>query len=133
MAMLRAYLIEATYDWMVDHSLTPHILVDSDYEEVIVPKDHIDEDGKILLNISQEAVKDIHFNDEQIRFDATFSGHEMQLAIPFEAVLELYAIETQQGLYAREFGYGMSVNEGESDDDVNPPGRPKGGSSLHLV
>ena len=136
MAMLRAYLIEATYDWVLDHNLTPYLLVDTEYEGVLLPKNHIDEDGKILLNVSPDAIERFHCGNQFIRFDATFDGEIMSLQIPVEAVLELYAGETSQGLYAREFGYGIDVNEGSSDDEVNPPStKAQKGSSggLHLV
>lgn len=135
MAMLRAYLIEPVYDWIIDHNLTPYLLVDSEYDGVILPENYIDDDGKILLNISPEAIERFDCDDYYIRFDATFDGEIMSLQIPVEAVLELYAGETSQGLYAREFGYGIDIYEGETENDVNPPkGKPKqGGSGLRLV
>ncbi|WP_116964780.1 ClpXP protease specificity-enhancing factor SspB [Fastidiosibacter lacustris] len=135
MAMLRAYLIEATYDWMLDHNLTPYLLVDSEYENMILPENHVDEDGKILLNISPEAIEHFGCDDQFVRFDATFDGEMMSLQIPVEAVLELYSGETSQGLYAREFGYGIDVNEGNSEEEVNPPKckSQKGSGGLHLV
>ncbi|WP_440992654.1 ClpXP protease specificity-enhancing factor SspB [Cysteiniphilum litorale] len=134
MAMLRAYLVEATYDWMIDHDLTPYLLVDTEYEGVILPESHIDEDGKMLLNIAPEAIERFDCDYQFIRFDATFDGEVMSLQIPVEAVLELYAGETAQGLYAREFGYGIDVNEGD-DNDVNPSknSAQKGSGGLHLV
>lgn len=135
MAMLRAYLIEATYDWLVDHNFTPYLLVDTEYQGVEVPESHIDDDGKILLNLSPEAVVNFHCDDKKIQFDATFDSEIMSLAIPIEAVLELYASETSQGLYAHEFGYGIEVNEGKNDDDVDPDKKPSHDSpgGLHLV
>lgn len=135
MVMLRAYLIEATYDWIIDHNLTPYLLIDTEYDDVVLPKTHIDEDGKILLNIDPEAIENFYCDDHFIRFDATFDGKIKALQIPVEAVLELYAGETSQGLCARQFGYGIDVNEGSSDDDLNPPrvNSKKGNSGLHLL
>ena len=133
MSMLRAYIVEATYDWLVDHNFTPYLLVDTEYEEVLVPKEHIDDDGKILLNVSPEAVNNFHCDNTKISFDATFNGEMMSINIPIEAVLELYSGETSQGLYAKEFGYGLSINEGESDDDINPPSSTDKDSGLRLV
>ncbi|MFZ9034698.1 MAG: ClpXP protease specificity-enhancing factor SspB [Francisellaceae bacterium] len=138
MAMLRGYLIDAAYEWMIDHGFTPYMLVDTEYDGVVVPEEYIDDDGKILLNMSSDAITDYSCNDDSIEFNATFDSIPMTVSIPFESVLELYAGETAQGLYAREFGYGITVNEGESDDDVNPPNQnsksaPKGNGGLHLV
>lgn len=44
----------------------------------------------------------------------------MSVNIPMEAVLEVFSKETEQGIYAREFGYGINVNEGEDDETANP-------------
>lgn len=135
MAMLRAYLIEATYDWITEHSFTPYLLVDTEYDKVILPKKCIDEDRKILLNVSPEAINNFYCNDQFITFDATFNGILETIQVPVEAVLELYANETSQGLYAREFGYGMDVNEGD-DTNSNPPLKKKDNDDkgkLHLI
>lgn len=137
MAMLRAYLVEATYDWLVDHNFTPYVLVDTEYRGVEVPTNHIDEDGKILLNLSPEAVINFRCDDKRIQFDATFDGDVVSLQIPVEAIIELYSNETSQGLYAHEFGYGIEVNEGKNDDDIDPDkassNNNKGGGGLHVV
>lgn len=120
MAMLRSYLVKATYNWLVDHDFTPYVLVDTEYEGVVVPTNYVDEDKKILLDLSPQVIQNVNINDTQITFDATFNGELMSLVIPVEAILEVFSRETEQGLYAREFGYGISVNEGEDDESVNP-------------
>lgn len=135
MAMLRGYLVDATYQWLVDHKFTPYLLVDTEYDGINVPKEYIDEDGKILFDISPNAIESYAIDDEKLSFDATFSGVFYNVTVPIEAILEIFAQETAQGLYAREFGYGITVNEGETDDDVNPPSihdkhRGKGGLTL---
>ncbi len=120
MAMLRSYIVKSTYNWLVDHGFTPYILVDTEYDNLTVPTNYIDEDSKILLDLSPEAIDNINFTDTEITFDATFDGEFMSLVIPIEATLELFSKETEQGLYAREFGYGININEGEDDDSINP-------------
>ncbi|GAB4222500.1 MAG: ClpXP protease specificity-enhancing factor [Francisella sp.] len=120
MAMLRAYIIKATYNWLIDHGFTPYILVDTEYEGVIVPENYIDEDKKILLDLSPKAIKDLVIDDSHISFLATFDGEPISISIPMESVLELFAKETEQGMYAREFGYGIDINEGEDDESINP-------------
>ncbi|QIV94920.1 transcriptional regulator MglB [Allofrancisella frigidaquae] len=120
MAMLRAYIIKATYNWLVDHGFTPYVLVDTEYDGVIVPTNYVDEDNKILLDLSLQAIQNLHIDDQKISFDATFDGQSMSVVIPIESVLEVFSRETEQGIYAREFGYGINVNEGEDDDSVNP-------------
>jgi len=120
MAMLKSYISKATYEWIIDHSFTPYILVDSEYDGVSVPKDSIDDDGKILLDLSTNAIQNLFFSDTRITFDATFAGDFMNIVIPIESVLEIFANETEQGMYAREFGYGLNINEGDSEEMLNP-------------
>ncbi len=120
MAMLRAYIVRATYDWLVDHGFTPYVLIDTDYDGVTVPTNYIDEDKKILLDLSPQAIQNLNIDDNHIAFEATFDGEPMSVNIPMEAVLEVFSKETEQGIYAREFGYGINVNEGEDDETANP-------------
>lgn len=120
MAMLRAYVVKATYNWLVDHGFTPYILVDTEYESVVVPNNYIDEDNKILLDLSPQAIQNLEIDDNHISFDATFDGEPISINIPIESVLEVFSKETEQGMYAREFGYGLNINEGEDDEAVNP-------------
>jgi len=121
MSMLRSYIVKATYDWLVDHNFTPYLLVDTEYDGVNVPTNYIDEDGKILLDLSPQAIQNITFPDTKISFDATFDGEFMTVVVPIESILELFSKETEQGMYAREFGYGIKINEGDDDDSINPP------------
>lgn len=120
MAMLRSYIVKATYSWLTDHGFTPYMLVDTEYDDVTVPENYIEEDGKILLDLSPQAIQNLHISDNQVTFDATFDGEFMSIVIPTEAILELFSKETEQGIYAREFGYGINVNEGEDEESTNP-------------
>ena len=120
MAMLKAYVVKATYDWLVDHGFTPYLLVDTEYDGITVPTNYIDEDKKILLDLSPQAIENIAITDNHIKFDATFDGEAMSLVIPIESVLEMFSKETEQGMYAREFGFGIDINEGEDNISVNP-------------
>lgn len=120
MAMLRAYIVRATYDWLVDHGFTPYVLIDTEYDDVTVPTNYIDEDKKILLDLSPQAIQNLNIDDNHIAFEATFDGEPLSVNIPMEAVLEVFSKETEQGIYAREFGYGINVNEGEDDETANP-------------
>ena len=142
MAMLRSYLIDAGYRWLVEHDLTPYLLVDAEYDGVVVPEDFVEDDGKIVLNCAPGAIRDYECNHQAVTFRASFNGEVMNIYVPLDAVLGLYAEEAGQGLYMREDGYGIMVNEGDSEqerdpqpaDDPHPspaPGRGKGG--LHLV
>ena len=142
MARLRAYLAEATYDWIVDQGFTPYFLVDAEIEGVEVPFDYVEQD-KIVLNAAPEAVQYLDFAEGYIGFQASFSGSAMQVFIPDDALLAIYARETNQGIYAREGSLGMMVNESETEADLDPnppepptdgkPNNPRNTIGLHVV
>jgi len=136
MARLRAYLVRTTYEWLVEHDLTPYLLVDAEQEGVEVPREYV-ENGKIVLNASPIAVRNMQLDNDFVGFEASFSGYSQQLFMPVSAVLAVYARETGQGVYAREEGHGMLVNEGETDGDLDPHGdkKPtkKGTGGLRIV
>lgn len=124
----RPYLIRALYEWLLDNELTPHLLVDAEQENVLVPVQFV-EDGRIVLNINPSAVLNLELGNDFISFNARFGGKETEVIIPPEAVL---------GIYARENGRGMLFPDevGESDDnpdDTDPPKPPKGKPSLKVV
>lgn len=114
MTALKPYLIRAIYEWIVDNNLTPHLLVDAGFPGVVVPVDFV-EDGKIVLNIRPEAVQGLVLGNEEIQFNARFSGKAMHLIVPGKAVL---------AIYARENGKGM-VFEPEDGEDAPPPPAPE--------
>lgn len=124
MARLRPYLLKATQQWLVEHDLTPYLLVDAEQEHVVVPKDHI-KNGRIVLNLSPIAVKHLVIDHEGISFEASFGGISQQLFVPINAVIALYSRETGHGIYEREEGIGLMVNEGETEHDLDPRPTPK--------
>jgi len=116
----RPYLIRALYEWIVDNNLTPHLLVDAEEEGVEVPQQFVQE-GRIVLNISPEAVHDLHMGNDLIEFSARFGGIEMDVCTTPRAVL---------GIYARENGRGMLFPEDDQDNeppDSPTPPKPGGG------
>ncbi len=86
----RPYLIRALNEWLLDNNLTPHILVDANAEDVKVPSQFIN-DGKIVLNISPVAVKDLQISNDIIKFSARFSGKTYHISVPVGTVLAIYA------------------------------------------
>jgi len=121
MSSNRPYLIRALYEWLVDNRQTPYFLVDAEREDTVVPRDFV-EDGRIVLNLSPNAVRDLDLGNELIHFSARFSGQAMEVMVPPDAVL---------GVYSRENGQGMLFPETESPEDdgdePEPPQPPRGG------
>jgi stringent starvation protein B len=104
MTSSRPYLLQAIHDWLTDNKLTPYLLVDAEYEDVYVPVEYI-QDGKIILNISYSAVQMLDIQSDCITFHARFSGKPMDIYIPMDAALALYAMENGKGMVFPEEAY----------------------------
>ena len=107
----RPYIIRALYEWIVDNGCTPYLLVDANLERVLVPDEYV-ENGKIVLNVSPSAVRDLSLGNEEITFNARFGGNARELHFPVMAVL---------AVYARENGKGIMFSD---DDGMQPPPAP---------
>ena len=116
MTSSRPYLIRALYEWIVDNGMTPYVLINAESEQVIVPRQFV-ENGKIVLNINPSAVQNLSLGNHFLELDARFSGSPMHVSVPVMAVL---------AIYARENGKGMVFNEEEQGSDDEPP-PPEGG------
>lgn len=127
MSRLRHSLFNSTYAWIVEHNMTPYCLVDADLEGVVVPWDYV-EDGQILFNISSVAVDDLCISNKSIDFSASFSGETCDIHLPLDAVVGLYAEETEQGVYATDNHLGLVVVEGEPEQ-LDPDPQDDGGDS----
>ncbi|MCX7093453.1 MAG: ClpXP protease specificity-enhancing factor [Methylobacter sp.] len=124
MTSLKPYLIRSIYEWIIDNSLTPHLLVDAENPNAILPKEFI-EDGKIVLNIRPQAIQGLSLGNEEIEFNARFSGKPMRISTPVSAVL---------AIYAKENGKGMIFDQEDSDDDEPPPvKKPPAKPNLRIV
>ncbi|HKS12918.1 MAG TPA: ClpXP protease specificity-enhancing factor [Pseudomonas sp.] len=137
----RPYLVRALYEWIVDNDCTPHMLVNAEFPAVQVPQGFAS-DGQIVLNISPNAVRQLHMDNEAVSFEGRFGGVAHTLYVPSAAIL---------GIYARENGQGMVFElepplmdgdeleeEGVEPDDDGPSGggqppRPTGRPSLKVV
>lgn len=128
----RPYLYRALHEWMTDNGYTPHIVVDATCEDTFVPAEFI-EDGRIVLNISYAATHGLVLGNDEIAFQARFGGKPVNLSIPANAVLGIYARETGEGMIFSDDtdtdGDDAEVIESEvpNDDEGgedDPPERP---------
>lgn len=97
MTSSQPYLIRGIYDWVIDNGFTPHLLVNAENDEAMIPRDFV-ENGKIVLNINPSAVSDLQLGNEYIMFSARFNGKSMEISVPIIAVLAIYAKENGQGM-----------------------------------
>jgi stringent starvation protein B len=95
------YLIRGLYEWIVDNSLTPYITVNADVSGVIVPREHV-QDGKITLDISSIAAKNLRVGNDAVEFKARFSGRIHDVYIPAHAILAIFSRENGKGMKCPE-------------------------------
>lgn len=115
MTPLKPYLIRSIYEWITDNDLTPHLLVNAEYPGVNLPTDFV-EDGRIVLNIRPQAIQGLVLGNDEIQFNARFSGKPMRINTPIQAVL---------AIYAKENGRGMVFDPEDTDNDTPPPPEPE--------
>lgn len=110
----RPYLLRAMHEWISDSGCTPHIVVDAAVAGVEVPRQYV-RDGKIVLNISWNATAQLRMEEQEISFSGRFGGVGMNVRVPIDAVL---------AIYARETGQGLIFSEGEDAPTPEPPPAP---------
>ncbi|TDR53796.1 stringent starvation protein B [Halomonas ventosae] len=146
----RPYIARALYQWLLDNDLTPYIVVDAEQAGVEVPRQFV-QNGQIVLNLAPTAVRDFAMEDEAVSFSARFGGRPMQVMVPIEALIAIYARENGVGMVfghepvipagADEAGEKEShLNEVESADDAPQDEEPgdeapprKGRPSLRVI
>ncbi|MCO6545646.1 MAG: ClpXP protease specificity-enhancing factor [Gilliamella sp.] len=97
----RPYLFRAFYDWILDNDLTPYIVVNTSVYGVLVPQEFI-QNNQIILNIAPQSVGQYLATNEQIEFNARFSGVPQHIVVPMAAI---------EAIYARENGVGMGFED----------------------
>jgi stringent starvation protein B len=137
MTSTQPYLIRALYDWITDNGLTPYLFVNADYnDEIAVPRQFVEE-GKIILNIQENAVQGLTLDNDWISFRARFSGNQFSVFIPVPAVLAIYAKENGQGMFFKPEEIQEDIkNTSNIDIDEatpSPPIPPRGKPVLKLV
>ncbi len=120
MTSSKPYLIRALYEWIVDNSLTPYLLVNARADDVLVPQQYVNKEGQIVLNIAPRAIMGLDMDDDTVQFNARFGGIPTDIYVPCYSVL---------GIYARENGQGMMF-EPESPPEPPAPKPTKAGPKV---
>ncbi len=132
----KPYLIRAIYDWCADSGLTPYLAVQVD-EYTQVPKSYV-KDGKIVLNISADAIRHLQIGNEDISCSGRFGGVSHQIMVPVSAVIGIFAKENGQGLVfnGHESSPTLTIPDenkaGENDEPPDSP-TPSGKPNLRIV
>jgi stringent starvation protein B len=136
MSSSRPYLVRALNEWVLDNDCTPYIVVDAGIQGVQVPNEHV-ANGQIVLNISPGAVKSLVIGNSALEFNARFGGVPMQVFVPLQAVIAIYAKENGEGMV---FGSEPGMPDPNGSGETNNAGgskprqdRPSGRPTLKVV
>jgi stringent starvation protein B len=123
------------YDWIVDNGQTPYVLVDAQFEGVVVPVDYV-KDGKIVLNVGPSAVGGFSLDNAALACDCRFGGRSFSLYLPTESIKAIYAKESGEGMVFEAEAFPSGPDEppkGPPRGPSTPPERPPGGGHLKVV
>ena len=97
-ATMKPYFVRAVYEWCVDKRRSPRLLARAD-EKTGAPQ-RLARDGKIVFNISPEAVRGLLINNDGVSFAARFSGGETrEIALSMDDILAVFDGEEGRGVF----------------------------------
>ncbi|MDO8932777.1 MAG: ClpXP protease specificity-enhancing factor [Rhodocyclaceae bacterium] len=124
MISTKPYIVRAIFEWCVDQGFIPYLTVTVD-ANTRVPREHV-KDGQITLNIGPEASHQLILGNEEITFQARFSGAAFPVVVPIDAVAAIFARENGQGMAfevvpAQAPAEVASVSPEENPEPSEPP------------
>lgn len=133
MTSTKPYLLRALYEWCVDSGFTPYLAVAVD-QTTRVPREFV-RDGQIVLNVGPEATSQLLISNEDVSFQARFSGKVFPVMVPVGRVAAIYARENGEGMAfeviepgdedaATEGKVELLAAEESVEADVTPPPQP---------
>lgn len=129
-------MVRALHQWILDNNCTPHIVVDAANRDIDVPSQYVS-NGKIVLNVSPTAVVDLLVDNRAISFNARFSGVPMDVYVPIDAVIGIYARENGQGMMFDNIEFPTPPTGSDEGlgggDHTNKRGGSAGKPTLHVV
>lgn len=128
MTPMNFYLIDAAIKWVIDNGCSPYVLIDATHPRASLPMDYV-QDGKIVLNVGVNEVKNFHMDQDGISFQAGFGGRPVDVFIPTGSIVSVFAKETGQGIpmpaMPEEFDTKTEVEENtETTDKEEKTSRP---------
>lgn len=119
----RPYLLRALREWVLDNGQTPFVLVDPKFPGTDVPNEFI-VDGRMVLNIGNDAVVGLEISNDALSFEARFNGRSRHIFAPLGAVLAIYSRETGRGMVFDD-EQDLSDAEATAVDDEVEQAKPK--------
>jgi stringent starvation protein B len=108
----KPFLVRALYEWCVEQGYTPYLAVRVD-AKTRVPTGFV-KNGEIVLNVGPLATHQLTMDNDWVLFNARFNGESQEVAVPFAAVI---------GIFAKETGYGMGFQptlDAAGSDSTDP-------------
>lgn len=118
----RPYMFRAFYDWILDNELTPYIVVNTLIDGVLVPQEFV-KDNQIVLNIAPHSVGQYLANNDQIEFNARFSGVPQHIVVPMAAIEAIYARENGVGMGFEDEPQYRALQEKQNNQSETPPAK----------
>ena len=97
MTSLRPYLIKALIDWIIDNDCTPYAVIDCTVEGAKALEEYAT-NGKLVLNLSAAATRNLLVDDRAMSVDCRFQGRAVHVEAPVGAVIAVYAHENSLGM-----------------------------------
>lgn len=123
MTSSKPYLIRALYEWILDNDTTPYILVDATGDKLVIPAG-IASDGKVVLNLSPQAVENLEMTNDHVSFSARFNGVAEDIYCPIGSLMAIYTRENGEGMMfpPEDDGAAAETDESGKDDKDKPKG-----------
>ncbi len=122
MTSSRPYILRALYDWINDNRLTPYIMINVNHPDVFVPREFIS-DGRIVFNVSPDAIFGFEITNSQLEFHASFAGVSRHITAPIKAIESIYAQENGQGMFFGDEPGGDSPPDDSKFSKKSPPAK----------
>ena len=110
------------HEWILDNHCTPYVIVSTTHAGVEVPPDRA-ENGRIVLNLSPTAIRNLSIGNDRLEFDGRFGGRAYRVVAPIGSVLAVYAKETGEGM----------AFEPSNGNEQPAPREPTPGGHLRVV
>jgi stringent starvation protein B len=99
MTDIKQHVISEHRNWIIDNGRTPYILINTQGLSVISPlKKFAADDNRIVLNLSNSAIRDLYISDAQMAFNTVFAGHPYRITVLLARIIAVYAKETGEGI-----------------------------------
>ena len=131
MQSTKPYLIRAIHEWCVDQGYTPYLSVSVDKTTRVPPEFIVD--ACIVLNVGFDATNQLNLANDEISFQARFSGRVFPVLVPVDRVLAIYARENGQGM-AFDVAVGDAGSSETAYEKSTPvSGKPKVSAGLSIA